>query len=315
MAAPLSNRLPPAPFSVSEVTEDLHMLDITEKVQLDPQHPYPIGCGVGGEVYRGFYTWTDPNTLHVFTTKSAIKQLVSAGVERQRLDERVRREVANWHSLKHPNVTQFLGIAYVHPGRPACLVSPFIERNDFLAYIGRHPGSKTEMARQIAYGVQYLRSKNIVHGDLRVENVLVSELGVAQINDFGMSRILETKGFTTTILRNIRFNAPELMPITEDACEILPTYESDIFSLGILFLQLFNGYEEDLQKSLPYNHVRHRNGTAYDLGLLRRIHKGERPIRERYAPMSDNHWNLISMCWQGPPSSRPDIDWVVNALY
>jgi len=306
---------PPAP-SVSELTQDFGSLDITGSVQLDPQHPYPIGCGVGGEVYRGFYTWTDTNTLQVYTTKIAIKQLVSAGVEQLKLDQRVRREVANWRSLEHRNITRFLGIAYVNPGRPACLVSPFIERNDFLAYIGRHPESKIEKARQIACGVQYLRSRDIVHGDLRVENVLVSENGDAQINDFGMSRILETKGFTTTILRNIRFNAPELMPITEDASDnILPTYESDIFSLGILFLQLFNGYEEDLQKSLPYNHVRHRNGTAYDLGLLRRIHKGERPIRERYAPMSDNHWNLISMCWQGPPSSRPDIDWVVNALY
>jgi len=305
---------PPAP-SVSELTQDFGSLDITGSVQLDPQHPYPIGCGVGGEVYRGFYTWTDTNTLQVYTTKIAIKQLVSAGVEQLKLDQRVRREVANWRSLEHPNITRFLGIAYVNPGRPACLVSPFIERNDFLAYIGRHPESKIEKARQIACGVQYLRSRDIVHGDLRVENVLVSENGDAQINDFGMSRILETKGFTTTILRNIRFNAPELMPITEDTSDILPTYESDIFSLGILFLQLFNGYEEDLQKSLPYNHVRHRNGTAYDLGLLRRIHKGERPIRERYTPMSDSHWNLISLCWEGTPSRRPDIEWVVNALY
>ena len=71
------------------------------------------------------------------------------------------------------------------------------------------------------------------------ENVLVSDDGVAQINDFDMSRILETQGFTTKILRNIRFNAPELMPITEETCDILPTFQSDIFSLGILFLQVF----------------------------------------------------------------------------
>lgn len=69
--------------------------------------------------------------------------------------------------------------------------------------------------------------------------MLVSDDGVAQINDFGMSRLLETQGFTTKILRNVRFNAPELMPITEEACDLLPTYESDIFSLGILFLQVF----------------------------------------------------------------------------
>ena len=71
------------------------------------------------------------------------------------------------------------------------------------------------------------------------DNVLLSDQGVAQINDFGMSAILDTSGFTTKILRNVRFNAPELMPISEEASNVLPTFKSDIFSLGILFLQVF----------------------------------------------------------------------------
>jgi serine/threonine protein kinase len=71
------------------------------------------------------------------------------------------------------------------------------------------------------------------------DNVLVSDDGVALINDFGMSRILNVRGFTTRILRNIRFNAPELMPISEQPTDIHPTFESDIFSLGMLFLQVF----------------------------------------------------------------------------
>jgi len=72
------------------------------------------------------------------------------------------------------------------------------------------------------------------------DNILVSDDGVAQINDFGMSQILDVQGFSTEILRNIRFNAPELMPITGEPCDIRPTFESDIFSLGILFLQVFS---------------------------------------------------------------------------
>jgi serine/threonine protein kinase len=68
--------------------------------------------------------------------------------------------------------------------------------------------------------------------------VLVTDAGVAQINDFGMSRILNMQGFTTKILHNIRFTAPELMSITEALSDIHPTFQSDIFSLGILFLQV-----------------------------------------------------------------------------
>lgn len=43
--------------------------DITGYVEIDPQHPYPIGCGIGGEVYRGMYTWTNPKTLQVSVRK------------------------------------------------------------------------------------------------------------------------------------------------------------------------------------------------------------------------------------------------------
>jgi len=300
--------------SVQALSRDLPLLDITDHVQLDPQYPHPIGCSVDGEVCRGLYTWTDLETLQVFTTKIAIKQLVGSEMELQRLEKRVRREVANWRSLDHPNVTRFLGIAYVKLGRPPCLVSAYVQRNNLLKYIGRHPELKFSMALHIALGTQYLHSRGIVHGDLNVDNVLVSDGGVALINDFGMSRILNVRGFTTRILRKIRFNAPELMPIREQPSDVGPTFGSDIFSLGMLFLQLFHGYDEDLQKSLPYNHVRFRSGAAYDLGLLRRIHNGERPIRERYTPMSDRHWGLLSLCWQGEPSARPNIEFVVNAL-
>ena len=68
--------------------------------------------------------------------------------------------------------------------------------------------------------------------------MLVTDEGVAQINDFGMSRIWNVQGFTTKIFHNIRFTAPELMPIKEEPSDIYPTFQSDIFSLGILFLQV-----------------------------------------------------------------------------
>jgi hypothetical protein len=56
--------------------------------------------------------------------------------------QRVKREVGAWRFLKHPNVAQFLGIAYLQPEQSPGLVSRFMPRNDFLAYIGRHPDFK-----------------------------------------------------------------------------------------------------------------------------------------------------------------------------
>jgi len=297
-----------------EELADLWHLDITGYVRLDPQFRFAIGCGAGGDVYRALYEWPDPRTLQVCSMKVVVKVLKGTSAQRHGIEQLVKREVAAWRFLDHPNVAKFLGIAYVQPGRPPALVSRFMQRNDFLAYIGRHANLKREKAIEIARGLQYLHGKNIVHGDLRVDNVLVSDNGVAQLNDFGISHIIDVQGFTTKIMRNIRFTAPELMPITEETSELHPTFQSDIFSLGILLLQLFHGPDRDLQSGLPYNHVRLRSGTDYDFRLLRRIHKGERPIRERYGTMYDQHWILLTQCWQGDRFARPDISYVVNAL-
>lgn len=102
--------------------------------------------------------------------------------------QRLKREVAVWRSLNHPNVAQLLGIAYLQQGRPPGLVSRFLPQNNFLAYIGRHTDLKREKVRaqpvssafflilvqlveqalDVACGLQYLHCAHIVHGDLKV---------------------------------------------------------------------------------------------------------------------------------------------------
>lgn len=67
---------------------------------------------------------------------------------------------------------------------------------------------------------------------------MVSDAGRAQIADFGFSLIPELKGFTTVADRNIRHSAPELLPLSEYAETANPTQKSDIYSLGILLLQV-----------------------------------------------------------------------------
>jgi hypothetical protein len=68
----------------------------------------------------------------------------------------------------------------------------------------------------------------------------VTDSGVAQLNDFGMSQLLGVQGFTTKVMRNVRFSAPELMPITEVTSDVHPTFQSDIFGLAMLLLQVRN---------------------------------------------------------------------------
>ena len=72
------------------------------------------------------------------------------------------------------------------------------------------------------------------------DNILISDEGQAQITDFGVACILDVRGYSTYIQRNVRYVAPELMPInpTQDGRDPRPTLESDIYSLAILLLQV-----------------------------------------------------------------------------
>ena len=79
--------------------------------------------------------------------------------------------------------------------------------------------------------------------NIHQNNVLISDDGQAQITDFGVACILDVQGYTTSesAPRNIRYVAPELMPINpaqEDDKRPHPTLESDIYSLAILLLQV-----------------------------------------------------------------------------
>jgi len=126
-----------------------------------------------------------------------------------------------------------------------------------------------------------------------------------------LARILDVYGFEEEIIgRNVRFTAPELMPM--DDAFVLPTCESDIFSLGILLLQLFHGPDDNKQRGLPYNHFRFL--PYLDIELMLCIIDGERPIRDRYYFIEDHHWRLICKCWAGNPDERPTIEQVQEEL-
>jgi serine/threonine protein kinase len=133
------------------------------------------------------------NRTGMFTfSRPLVERLLTSWAKKQRLN----REIATWSSLDHPNVAKLLGTAKLNPEFPPGLVSPWVQRSDFLQYIGRHPELKRKKvlfatahhgwifsipfskAREIARGLKYLHDldvfdghEGIVHGDLKVVSV------------------------------------------------------------------------------------------------------------------------------------------------
>ncbi|KAF9256319.1 kinase-like protein [Marasmius fiardii PR-910] len=98
-------------------------------------------------------------------------------------------QVSVWRQLQHPNVLPLLGIYFFEGRRELCLISPWMEKGNLVAYVRSTPREDVDhyaLAYDVANGLSYLHSKDIVHGELRGVNVLITSSGRACIGDFGV---------------------------------------------------------------------------------------------------------------------------------
>jgi len=156
----------------------------------------------------------------------------------------------------------------------------------------------------IAQGLEYLHtfSPQIIHGDLKAENVLVDKIGRPCLIDFGLSRMLDDSTLWATTASTapgtVRWKAPELL-----SCEqTTVTVEGDIYALAMTCLEVVTG-------ELPFS--QYRNDSAIILAV---VMKKERPTRPENDLIRDALWGLWTKCWTDNPADRPMIASVVQTL-
>jgi len=139
-------------------------LDLTREIDMNSK------AAVGNGSYASVYTVT----CH----KSGFENLVclkvlsfpvdeSGEFSEEVLQRRFRREVMVWSELKHPNITPFYGWALeLAGGLPnACLLSQYCAHRNALLYLKKHPDAdRVLLVKDIANGLHYLHSRDIIHG-------------------------------------------------------------------------------------------------------------------------------------------------------
>ncbi|CAE6479193.1 unnamed protein product [Rhizoctonia solani] len=279
-------------MTMDEVLHELYLhgcKNITPYLNRSMSGDNPVAGGGFGDVYRGALN----NGTNV-GLKCVRLEVDSDDGGRKKVKD-AARELYIWSKCKHPNVLELIGVTQ-HRNQIA-MVSPWMANGDLTRFLHAHPETnRYDMCTQVADGVAYLHQENVVHGDLKGANILVSKEHTPKITDFGTaSRTGYTLQFTETSrsqTMSIRWTAPEIIDETTDK----NTFETDVFSLGMTILEVITGLP-------PYAGIN-------DVAVVFRIVTGEHPVRpEAHIPTGDKRadllWALLKDCWAPRPEDRP----------
>ncbi|KDQ17554.1 hypothetical protein BOTBODRAFT_105598 [Botryobasidium botryosum FD-172 SS1] len=210
------------------------------------------------------------------------------------------REIKAWMNLRHPNILPFIG-TFIEE-RAIYMVSPWMSNGSLPQYLKQNLRvNRLKLLQEIAEGLHYLHTLQpaVVHGDIKGDNILISDSGTACIADFGLSERLAQKSATENsntwyTAGNPRWQAPELLNAVTYA-EVRRTTQSDMFAFGRV-----------VAGEKPFAAI--ENSSA----IIPLVIKGLFP--ERPSGFGDRLWNLMKECCHLYPSNRPSAQYVVHRL-
>ncbi|KAG8899511.1 hypothetical protein FRB99_006680 [Tulasnella sp. 403] len=150
------------------------------------------------------------------------------------------REAEMWSRLDHKNINRFLGTFTDQRGTH--MVSPWMKNGSVRAcIITNRLFDHLNVLIGIASALGYLHSRDIVHGDLKLDNVLLSDDGDALLTDFGLS---ERPDFYVTSLSNPSSagSIPWLAPEVLDGHP--RSKASDVYAFGMIIVEC-NGIAQE----------------------------------------------------------------------
>ncbi|KIP06901.1 hypothetical protein PHLGIDRAFT_106442 [Phlebiopsis gigantea 11061_1 CR5-6] len=227
------------------------------------------------------------------------------------------REVHVWNELRHKNILEMVGASAVEATPmtigwdssltqlPWFIVSRCYERGSLVKWVKGLAKEQWEsmvvdasqgvlrMIHEIVQGMQYLHTREVLHGDLKAANVLINKYGHCIISDFGQSELRsEAYRLSGTPLPHgtLRWQAPELM-----AGQSKLTTEVDVYAFAITCIEILT------KGGVPW--------PLADDNAVRNFVSVEnmRPEIPPLAQWSPHLAEIIRQCWAWDPSLRPSF--------
>lgn len=258
-----------------------------------------LGSGTFGTVYHGKWRGSD-------VAIKRIKKSCFAGrsSEQERLTVEFWREADILSKLHHPNVVAFYGVVQDGPGATLATVTEYMVDGSLrhvLLRKDRHLDRRKRLiiAMDAAFGMEYLHSKNIVHFDLKCDNLLVNLKDplrpICKVGDFGLSKIKRNTLVSGGVRGTLPWMAPELLNGSSNKV----SEKVDVFSFGIVLWEILTGEE-------PYANMHY---GAIIGGI---VNNTLRPTIPSYC---DLEWRtLMEQCWAPNPAVRPSFTEIARRL-
>ncbi|KAF8145106.1 kinase-like domain-containing protein [Mycena galopus ATCC 62051] len=213
------------------------------------------------------------------------------------------REALIWRQLCHPNLLPFLGIYYLDSR--LCLVSPWMENGNVMEFLRNQANiNRLSLILDVALGLEYLSHRNVVHGDLKAINILVTPSRRACIADFGLAHIANTMTLRFTHSTGNapggtgRYLAPELFTGS-------PSHlGSDVYAFASTCYEILTG-------RVPFHEL------LNEMAVMFAVIQGNCPSRSEACCGTsdlDDVWELFQHCWDSQAEARPSAAQIVERL-
>ncbi|CAM8942593.1 unnamed protein product [Rhodiola kirilowii] len=258
-----------------------------------------LGSGTFGTVYHGKWRGSD-----VAIKRISNRCFMGKPSEQDRMRKDFWNEAVKLADLHHPNVVAFYGVVLDGPGGSMATVTEYMVNGSLRNALQKNERCLDKRKRllilmDVAFGMEYLHGKNIVHFDLKSDNLLVnlrdSHRPVCKVGDLGLSKVK----CKTLISGGVRGTLPWMAPELLNGSSSLVSEKVDVYSFGIVMWELLTGEE-------PYADLHY--GTIIG-GIV------SNTLRPTVPETCDPEWrSIMEKCWSAEPSERPNFTEAANQL-
>ncbi|KAG8690353.1 hypothetical protein FRC11_012201 [Ceratobasidium sp. 423] len=245
----------------------------------------------------------------------------------RKMNTRLVQGLYAWSKTDHKNVLELLGIAYYKDS--LAMISPWMSYGSTHDYIELYPdanrlhtvrrntGNQPTMglsvlahlhplnqAIQVADGIAHLHRIGVIHGNIKAQNVFVSQEGVAKVAGFGQAIMLDERGVEfqpsgpgADLPNRARWMAPE-----QYKDSISTSRETDIYSLGM----------EIVSHRVPFSEL-HVYAVPAAVCIEKKIPTFPSEIKAM-GQRGLTLWDLLRKCWDHNPKQRPTANEVLREL-